>query len=158
MRQTYRCIAAALVAGACALASSASGACALAPMDAVRIKQMMAREIEHRLGLEPGRLPIGAISTPQLHSPYALDALCQGQGALHHSAGFRYAQFWRLGPGPLPPLLSPGPDSVSMPAPADSANSRGQPPYATCSYEGVAVVLGYDYSSPVAVHFKRSCQ
>lgn len=155
MHPTKRCLAAALVAAAAALAPVAAPACMLQPMDTLRIKQMMADEIAHRLGLARGKFPISAITEPQLHRPYALDSLCTGLGAYHHSAGFRYAQVWRIGPGPLPPTLWP------QPAPSAhgerAAGVEGWPPYATCAYEGVAVVLGYAYSSPVAVHFERRC-
>lgn len=167
MHPTKRCLAAALVAAAAALAPVAAPACTLQPMDAVRIKQMMADEIGHRLGLARGRFPISAITEPQLHRPYALDSLCTGLGAHHHSAGFRYAQVWRIGPGPLPPTLWPRPAppvhgeraaqrDTAQPD-ARAAGVEGWPPYATCTYEGVAVVLGYGYSSPVAVHFERRC-
>lgn len=167
MHLTKRFFAAALAAAAAALAPVAAGACTLQPVDKIRIKQMMADEIAHRLGLERGKFPINAITEPQLHRPYALDSLCTGLGALHHSAGFRHAQVWRIGPGPLPPTFWPQP---ALPAHGERAAQRdtaqpaarpagveGWPPYASCAYEGVAVVLGYAYSSPVAVHFERRC-
>lgn len=167
MRQTNRCRAAPLVAALAVLAATASGACSLEPPDAARIKQMMAREIGHRLGLAPGQFPVSAITAPRLHSPYALDSLCHGLGALHHSAGFRHVRPWRVGPV-LPPG-APSPEAaVQVRAPAHSAAALARAaefapaghmaPYSTCMYEGVAVVLGYDHSSPVAVHFKRRCQ
>ena len=165
MHPTKRCFVAALVAGAGALAPVAGRACTLQPMDAVRIKQMMADEIGHRMGLARGKFPLAALTEPRLHSPYPLDSLCAGLGAFHHSAGFRYAQVWRIGPGPFSPAVprpvGPGPalgaQADALVAGARDAAVGGWPPYATCAYEGVAVVLGYGYTSPVAVHFERRC-
>lgn len=70
-----------------------------------------------------------------------------GLGAFHYSTGFRFAEGWRIGPGPWLP---------GLPSVAGDVATRW-PPYAQCTYEGVAVVLGHDASSPVAVHFKRNC-
>ena len=149
MRQSSpRAAAAALLGAAITLAPIISPACTLAPLDPLRIKQLMAREIGFRLGLGQRPLPLTAITTPALHTPFGLDSLCRGLGSVHYSAGFRYAEGWRIGPGPwLPGLPPPGRDPGAKP----------WPPYAQCSYEGVAVMLGYDESSPVAVHFMRHC-
>lgn len=146
MRQSLSWAAAALL--ACAIAPGAGQACSLVPVDTLRIKQLMAKEIGFRLGLGTRQFPVSAITTPQLHTPFGLDSLCRGLGSFHYSAGFRYAQGWRIGPGPwLPGMPQPEPDPAAPP----------WPPYAQCSYEGVAVVLGYGESSPVAVHFTRNC-
>lgn len=167
---------AALVGAAAVLVSASSAACSLAPTDPIRIKQMMAREIAHRLGISPQRVPLNAISLPKLHSPFPLGADCSGLGAFHHSAGFRWAEGWRPGPGPGPwprprpdprqpwPDRAPGPDGTGTPSTEPDNPQRPErgpefrPPHAQCSYEGVAVVLGYGYSSPVAVNFERRCR
>lgn len=60
------------------------------------------------------------------------------------------------GPGPWPtpvPGPHPGPDPfVDTTAAAPSQGSL------RCVYEGVAVVLGYGYASPVAVNYQRYCR
>ena len=140
--------AAALLGTGIALAPAAGQDCSLRPADPLRIKQLMAREIGFRLGLGPRQLPLAAITKPELHAPFGLDSLCRGLGSFHYSAGFRYAEVWRIGPGPWLP---------HVPQPEREPGARPVPPYAQCSYEGVAVVLGYGESSPVAVHFTRHC-
>jgi len=163
---------AALVLGAAAaLVSASSIACTLAPTNPARIKQMMAKEIAHRLGMRPQEIPLGAITQPQLHTPLGLGADCSGLGAYHHTAGFRIAPPAgpdqgprpRPGPGPWPgprpdPRPDPwpgGPDRQPRPGPDSPWPDRNPP---RCAYEGVAVVLGYGYSSPVAVHFEHRCR
>lgn len=163
-------LAAVLLGAAAALASASSIACTLAPTNPVRIKQMMANEIAHRLGMRPQEIPLSAITQPQLHTPLGLGADCSGLGAYHHTAGFRIGQAGpaqgprprpRPDPGPWPgprPRPDPwpgGPDRQPRPGP-DSPWPERNP--SRCAYEGVAVVLGYDYSSPVAVHFERRCR
>lgn len=147
--------------GIAALAASAAGmACSLVPSDPDRIKQMMAREIAHRLGMSAAQFPLGAISAPHLHTPYPLGADCSGLGAYHHSAGFRWSVAERSGYEPLPsppalqPVIGAGPEVTRM-LPGSAARA---PAPRQCVYEGVAVVLGFDYSSPVAVHFSRRCR
>ena len=149
-----------LLLGTAALWAPTMGrACSLVSMDALRTKQLMAREIGYRLGLGQRAFPLEAISTPQMHAPLGLDSLCRGRGALHYSAGFRFAQAWRIGPGPwLPPVAKPPPGAMPADRKADAeVDPRRWPAHAQCSYEGVAVVLGHDESSPVAVHFQKSC-
>lgn len=161
-------LAAVLLGAAAALASASSIACTLAPTNPVRIKQMMANEIAHRLGMRPQEIPLSVITQPQLHTPLGLGADCSGLGAYHHTAGFRISQAGPgQGPRPRPrPDPSPwprprpdpwpgGPDRQPRPGP-DSPWPERNP--SRCAYEGVAVVLGYDYSSPVAVHFERRCR
>lgn len=166
--------AAVLVGAAAVLASASSAACSLVPADPIRIKQMMAREIAHRLGMRPQQIALDAITQPRLHTPLALGADCSGLGAYHHSAGFRIGQS-RPGPGPVPrpwpgrgPVGEPAggadtgptrePDAGPIPGP-DRDPARPWPrPNPQCVYEGVAVVLGYGYSSPVAVNFERRCR
>ena len=141
------------------LAPTMGRGCSLVPMDALRTQQLMAREIGHRLGLGQRAFPLEAISTPQMHAPLGLDSLCRGLGAFHYSAGFRFAQAWRIGPGPwLPSMAHPRPGAMPADPDADAdVDPRRWPAHAQCSYEGVAVVLGHDESSPVAVHFRKSC-
>lgn len=171
-------LAGALVAGVAALASASSMACTIAPANPMRIKQMMANEIAHRLGMRPQQIPLNAISQPQLHTPLGLGADCSGLGAYHYSAGFRIGQQtgpqpWP-GPGPGPwPGPGPGPGPGPWPGPGADPDPDHLPPPGPgagpgrpwpdrrpgrCAYEGVAVVLGYSYSSPVAVHFERRCR
>ncbi len=168
-------LAAVLVGGAGIAASTAGMACSLAPTDPIRIQQMMAREIAHRLGMRPQQVPLHALSQPQLHSPFPLGADCSGLGALHHSAGFRWSEAGQPEPGPWPgpwPKPWPWPDPRkpwpgpgSAPEPRGAENLASEPehpslrrPQTQCTYEGVAVVLGYGYSSPVAVNFERRCR
>lgn len=146
--------------GMTALTASAVGlACSLVPADPQRITQMMRKEIAHRLGIAPMRIPAGAISPPQLHTPFALGADCSGLGALHHSAGFRWEETQRPGPGPMPiperPSPTESPAAVERMPPGSAAL---RPAAQRCIYEGVAVVMGFDYTSPVAVHFSRRCR
>lgn len=148
MRHSSFFAAVALLGVAAAVTPPASHACSLVPVDPVRIKQLMAQEIGYRLGLGARQFPLSAITTPELHTPYGLDSLCRGLGAFHHSAGFRYAEGWRVGPGPWLP---------GTPQPESAPGGKPWPPYAQCTYEGVAVVLGHGESSPVAVHFTRKC-
>lgn len=103
------------------------------------------------------------ITQPRLHTPMALGADCSGLATYHHSAGFRTAQTRRPWPGPGPwwpdrgALPDVGPDRGNERWPlSDGRPGAGHP--ARCAYEGVAVVLGYAYSSPVAVHFERKCR
>lgn len=147
MRQTLSWTAAVLIGAATSFASTSSQACELQPVDPVRIKQLMATEIGFRLGMGQRQFPLTAITAPTLHTPFGLDPLCRGLGSFHYSAGFRFAESWRIGPGPWLPGQPPAPAHAATP----------WPPYAQCSYEGVAVVLGYGEASPVAVHFTRSC-
>ncbi len=170
-------VVAALAGAAAVLASASSAACSLAPTDPIQIKQMMAREIAHRLGIKPQQVPLHDISQPQLHTPFPLGADCSGLGAFHHSAGFRWSEAGQPAsvpgpwPGPWPkpwpwadprkPWPGPGP----VPEPQGAAKLAAEPenpsfrhPQRHCTYEGVAVVLGYGYSSPVAVNFERRCR
>ena len=168
-------VVAALAGAVVVLASASSAACSLAPTDPIQIKQMMAREIAHRLGIQPRQVPLHAISQPQLHTPFPLGADCSGLGAFHHSAGFRWSEAVQPAPGPWPgprpqpwpwadprkPWPGPGPAPVpqgaEQPA-AEPEHSRPRHPQRHCVYEGVAVVLGYGYSNPVAVNFERRCR
>lgn len=152
---------AASVAGIAALtASAASLACSLEPADSQRIKQLMAREIAHRLGMTAARIPLSAISPPQLHTPFALGADCSGLGAYHHSAGFRWSVTESPGLGllPSPPERPPAVESAGAVDRMPPGSAARAPDPRLCSYEGVAVVMGFDYSSPVAVHFARRCR
>lgn len=165
-------LAAALVGTVAALASASSMACTIAPTNPMRIKQMMANEIAHRLGMRPQQIPLNAISQPQLHTPLGLGADCSGLGAYHYSSGFRVGpQSWPQpwpgpgsgpgpgpGPGPWPGSgADPDPDHLQPPRPGPGRPWPDRRP-GRCAYEGVAVVLGYAYSSPVAVHFERRCR
>ncbi|RIX70545.1 hypothetical protein, partial [Acidovorax cavernicola] len=76
-----------LVGAVAALASASSMACTLVPANPVRIKQMMANEIAHRLGIRPQHIQLNAITHPQLHTPLGLGADCSGLGAYHYTAG-----------------------------------------------------------------------
>ena len=126
------------------LASASSMACSLSPADPIKIKQIMAKEIAYRLGKKPEQIPLSIITEPELYMPFGLGADCSGLGALHYSAGFRFAEAWRL---ELGPWFWP-----------DFGDWSGRwPQYAQCSYEGVAAVLGFGYSSPVAVNFEQKC-
>lgn len=150
----------ATLAGIAALtASAASLACSLSPSDPDRIKQLMAREIAHRLGVSAAQIPPSAISPPQLHTPFPLGANCSGLGSFHHSAGFRWSVKEKLGPGPMPlpepPPVSESPAAVERMPPGSAAR---RPAPRECFYEGVAVLMGFDYSSPVAVHFSQRCR
>lgn len=166
-------LAAVLLGAAAALVSASSFACTLATANPARIKQMMANEIAHRLGMRPQEIPLSAITQPQLHTPLGLGADCSGLGAYHHTAGFRIGHSAAPGQGPRPrPGPGPGPGPWPGPRPRPDPWPGGpdrQPrpgpdtPWpdrnpSRCAYEGVAVVLGYDYSSPVAVHFESRCR
>ncbi len=155
MDHTIRHFTAVLLGAAAVLASASSAGCTLVPTDPIHIKQMMAREIAHRLGINPQQFPLNAISPPQLHTPLPLGADCSGLGAFHHSAGFRWAQAWRPGPG-----RTPEPQGTGAPPKEPGRQPDRGPDFwpAQCAYEGVAVVLGYGYSSPVAVNFERRCE
>lgn len=167
MHPKFSPLAAVLLGAAAAAVSASSIACTLAPANPARIKQMMANEIAHRLGMRSQDIPLSAITQPHLHTPLGLGADCSGLGAYHHTAGFRIAQPAgpsqgpRPRPGPWPgprPRPDPwpgGPDRQPRPGP-DSPWPERNP--SRCAYEGVAVVLGYDYSSPVAVHFEQRCR
>lgn len=148
-----------LVGIAALTASAASLACSLEPADPERIKQLMLQEIAHRLGITAARIPPSAISEPQLHTPFPLGADCSGLGAYHHSAGFRWDESQRPGTQPVPlperPPRSESPADVDRLPPGSAAM---RPAARQCWYEGVAVLLGYDYASPVAVHFNRRCR
>ncbi len=158
--------------------SAASMACALEPADPIRIKQMMAKEIAFRLGLRLQQVPLNAITTPKLHSPVPLGRDCSGLERFHHSAAFRIVTP-SFAPEPsVSPLRWPEfareqpPQYVSRRRPLPSwprgARVPGRwaepsgwggrwPEHTHCAYEGVAVVLGYGYSSPVEVNFDREC-
>lgn len=196
MKTRIRHLAAVLVGAAATLATASGIACTIAPTHPTRIKQMMANEIAHRLGLRPHQISLDSITTPQLVTPFGLGADCSGLGAYHHTAGFRIWEGARPpgpwpkpepgpGPGPGPewpprPFPGPGlapdpdPDPDHLPVPGPGAGSppdfgpgrlpggfRPRPdhhPRPHCVYEGVAVVLGYGYSSPVAVNYERRCR
>lgn len=156
-------ITAVLLAVAGITASATSMACSLAPADPFRIKQMMASEIAHRLGMRPQEVSLNDITQPRLHTPMALGADCSGLATYHHSAGFRIAQTLRPWPGPRPGPWRPDRGAVPGGGNERWPGSEGRPGSgpnhpARCAYEGVAVVLGYGYSSPVAVHFERNCR
>ena len=177
-------LATALVAAVAALASVSSMACTLAPANPVRIKQLMTNEVAYRLGMRPQQIPFDAITEPRLITPLGLGADCSGLGAYHHTAGFRIWQPGRQGPGSGPgpwpgpgPGPGPGPDPWPGPGPQpgpwpgtgpDGGPRPGWPPGGgprpwpgqgrQCVYEGVVVVLGYGYSSPVSVNFERRCR
>lgn len=156
MNHKIKPFAAALVGAAAVLVSASSAACSLAPPDPIRIKQMMAREIAHRLGMRPQQIELNAITQPRLLTPFALGADCSGLGTYHHSAGFRVGQS-RPWPDRGPDT---GPDTGPAPWPGHGPDVGRRPwprAHPQCVYEGVAVVLGYDYSSPVAVNFERRC-
>lgn len=140
-------------------ASATSFACSLVPSDPDRITQMMAREIAHRLGMTAAQVPLSAISPPKLHTPYPLGADCSGLGAFHHSAGFRWSDTRRPGPGPMPLPDKPTPiESAAAVGRLPPGSAALRPAPQQCTYEGVAVVMGFDYSSPVAVNFSRRCR
>ncbi len=146
-------LATALVGAVAALASVSGMACTLAPANPVRIKQLMANEIAHRLGLRPQQIPFDAITEPRLITPLGLGADCSGLGGYHHSAGFRIRQ---PGPGPWP---GTGPDGGPRPGWPPGGGPRPWPGQGQqCVYEGAVVVLGYGYSSPVSVNFERRCR
>ncbi|MEG0001150.1 MAG: hypothetical protein RR928_01535 [Comamonas sp.] len=161
-------LATALVGAVAALASVSGMACTLAPANPVRIKQLMANEIAHRLGLRPQQIPFDAITEPRLITPLGLGADCSGLGAYHHSAGFRIRQPGRQGPGPGPepgpgpgpgPWPGTGPDGGPRPGWPPGGGPRPWPGQGQqCVYEGAVVVLGYGYSSPVSVNFERRCR
>lgn len=182
MQQKFkRCTA--LFVGAVALAGASAGmACTLKPSDPIRIKQMMAREIAHRLGMAPQQVPLNAITQPVLHTPFGLAADCRGIDGYHYSAAFRVGMASVPGhdaSAAQPPLRWPqyarepaftqqgrkrdpsaGPDAADGPARwTDMGPSMGRwPQHERCAYEGVVVVLGYGYSSPVSVHFNSVCK
>lgn len=162
-------LATALVGAVAALASVSSMACTLVPANPARIKQLMVNEIAHRLGMRPQQIPLNAITQPQLITPLGLGADCSGLGAYHHTAGFRVWQPGRYGPGPGPvpepgPWPGTGPDRGPRPGSGPwppGGGPRPSPvpnPQRQCVYEGVVVVLGYGYSSPVSVNFERRCR
>ncbi len=154
MSQKISYLAVALLGAATTLVSVSSAACSLEPTDPVRIKQMMAKEIAFRLGTSPQRIPLAAISQPILHAPYPLGADCSGLATYHHSAGFRLGEVAQSESRPRPhPRPEPYPYPYPAPYPSPPSASGTQ-----CTFEGVAVVLGYGYSSPVAVHFERKCR
>ena len=208
MQARIRHLAAVLVGAAVTLATASGIACSIAPTNPNRIKQMMANEIAHRLGMRPHQISLDSITTPQLVTPFGLGADCRGLAAYHHTAGFRVGDGERPrpwpGPGPSPwpgpgPTPDPDPDP-GWPRPAPRPNPDpgpepfpdhlpvpgggpgpgpgrgagpgpslprpgfgpgrwpGQDHRPSCVYEGVAVVLGYGYSSPVAVNFERRCR
>lgn len=150
MSQKISYLAVALLGTVTTLVSVSSAACSLQPTDPVRIKQMMAKEIAFRLGTSPQRIPLAAISQPELHTPYPLGADCSGLATYHHSAGFRLGEASQSESRPRP-WPHPRPEPYPYPYPPPSSRTH-------CSFEGVAVVLGYGYSSPVAVHFERKCR
>lgn len=212
MQAKLRHLAVVLVGAATTLATASSIACTIAPTNPNRIKQLMANEIAHRLGMRPHQVPLDAITSPKLHTPLGIGVDCSGLGAYHHTAGFRIWDSSRPpgsgpgpwpkpepgpGPGPAPewpprpfpgtgPLPDPDPDPDHLPIPgfgprpgfdprpdldprpgADPRPGFGRPrpfprpghdPRDRCVYEGVAVVLGHGYSSPVAVNFERRCR
>lgn len=159
MSVTTRRFATTLVGVAVLTASAASLACSLEAADPDRIKQMMAGEIAHRLGITAARVPLTAISPPKLHTPFPLGADCSGLGAFHHSSGFRWEETRPPGPQPMPIPDRPSPEeslaSVDRLPPGSAAL---KPASRQCVYVGVAVVMGFDYSSPVAVHFNQRCR
>lgn len=140
MQPRIRHLAAVLAGAAATVAAASSAACTLAPTDPNRIRQMMAYEIAHRLGMRPQQIPFNAITYPQLITPLGQGADCSRLGAYHHIAGFRVwagGQPW------------PGPGAGPWP---------GHNPPRQRFHHGVAVLLGYGYSSPVAVNFERRCR
>ncbi|WP_200843844.1 hypothetical protein [Pantoea sp. 18069] len=161
-----------LLGGVAALASASSMACSLVPENPARIKQLMANEIAHRLGMRPQQIQLSAITQPRLLTPFGLGADCSGLAAYHHTAGFRVSQPGRHGPGPGP-WPGPGPDPGPRPWPGAGPEAGPRPgsgPWPgygplpapgrqrQCTYEGVVVVLGYGQASPVAVNFERRCR
>ena len=118
-------------------ASAASLACSLAPVDPERVKQLMAQEIAHRLGITAARIPLNAISPPQLHTPFPLGADCSGLGAYHHSAGFRWEETRRPGPQPMPlPERPPRSESRANVDRLPPGSAALRPAARQCSYEG----------------------
>ena len=189
MQAKIRHLAVVLVGAAATLATASGIACTIAPTSPHRIKQMMANEIAHRVGMRPQQIPLDAITTPKLITPLGLGSDCSGLGAYHHSAGFRVWDGSRApgpwprpepgpGPGPDPewpprpfpgtgPAPDPDPDPDHLPVPGVGPRPGFHPrpfprpsphPRQHCVYEGVAVVLGHGYSSPVAVNFERRCR
>ena len=162
---------AAVVVGTVAtMASAASMACTIAPVDSNRIKQMMANEIAYRMGMSAQQIPLGAITQPQLHTPLGLGADCSGLSAYHYSAGFRIGAALQPGTGTWPPTTQPWPPTTQPPTTkpwpptTKPPTTKPWPPHkpwphrqGQCFYEGVAVVLGYGYTSPVAVNFEQKC-
>lgn len=173
MSSRIRHFAATLVGAAAVALPVASMACVLPPMDPVRIKQIMAKEIAYRLGMRTHQITLNAISQPQLHSPRGLSRDCRGIEGVHYSATFRIASV-PLTPEPAAEPLR-WPQYAREPTAAPLRRKRQSflpghgvfngaqgrwpeyPTSARCVYEGVAVLLGYDYSSPVAVNFERRC-
>ncbi|MFC7208054.1 hypothetical protein ACFQOZ_16270 [Comamonas endophytica] len=113
MQTKLRHLAVALVGAAATLATASSIACTIAPTNPNRIKQLMANEIAHRLGMRPHQISLDAITTPKLQTPLGIGVDCSGLGAYHHTAGFRIWDSSRppgSGPGPWPkPEPGPGP-------------------------------------------------
>lgn len=173
MSLRIRHFAATLVGAAVLTLSVSSMACVLAPMDPVRIKQILAKEIAYRLGMPTHQIPLYAISQPELHSPRGLGRDCRGIEGVYHSATFRIASMPLTAQPAVEPLRWPqyAREPVATPlrrkrqsflpgrGVVDSAPGRWPqyPASARCVYEGVAVLLGYAYSSPVAVNFERRC-
>lgn len=198
MKTRIRHLAAVLVGAAATLAAASSIACTIAPTNPNRIKQMMANEIAHRLGMRPHQIPLDSITQPKLFTPLGIGVDCRGLGAYHHTAGFRVWEGGRPpgpwprpepgpGPGPDPqwpprpfpgpgPAPDPDPDPDHLPVPGPGPGAGPRPdfgpgrlpggfrprpdlhPRQRCVYEGVAVVLGHGYSSPVAVNYERRCR
>lgn len=168
-----RQFAATLMGSAVVTLSVSSMACVLPPTDPVRIKQIMAREIAYRLGMRTHQIPLNAISQPELHNPRGLGRDCRGIEGVYHSATFRIGSVpVAAGPAAEPlrwpqyarePVTTPLRRKRQSYLPGHGVFNGAQgrwPEYATsarCVYEGVAVLLGHDYSSPVAVNFERRC-
>lgn len=156
---TIRRFAATMTGIAALTASAASRARSLLTPDPNRIKQMMAQKIAHRLGMTAAQIPLSAISPAKLHTPFPLGADCSGLGTYHHSAGFRWSDTQPPGSGPTPLRAPPSPTEPAAALdhlPPGSAALRPAPQQ--CTYEGVAVVMGFDYANPVAVNFIRDCR
>ena len=168
MRQKMRHFAILLSGAAAIMASTSSMACSLEPVDPLLIKQMMAKEIAYRLGIQAQQIPLSKITEPKLHAPLGLGADCSGLWAHHHSSGFRIrAAAVRPDSEPAPEIAA-APAAVSTAKTTPHSQSRAHQPQSPdvkthnhspriCNYEGVAVLLGYDAPSPVAVNFEQLC-
>lgn len=168
-----RHFAATLVGAAIVSLSVSSMACVLPPTDPVQIKQILAREIAYRLGMRTHQISLSAISQPELHSPRGLGRDCSGLNSVHYSATFRIASVpltpepavepLRWAQFPREPVATPLRRKRQSFRPGhgvDNGVPGRWPQYATsarCVFEGVAVLLGPVYSSPVAVNFERRC-
>lgn len=165
-----------------AYAPAIAGACQLVPLDIGRIKVLMAREVAHRLGLRPAQVPLHALSQPQLHTSGPLQPDCSGVEGYHYTAAFRIgARSAAAGAMPSAQVPMRWPEHAREPLSkavsrnrqasaepdADQAHGRWAdlrigaarwPQHQSCVYEGMVALLGYGYSGPVTVNYRRKCR